>query len=98
MQCFFKAIIISFSYAKEKEMKITLYENNHCITPYKEKYFFLNMYFFLLYDFSFFFHLRSRSSLLLFNGVLFALKIPKALILLLIEYDVALWLENNESH
>lgn len=77
------------------QKKITLYENNRCITPYKEKYFFLNMYFFLLYDFSFFFHLTIRSSVLLFNGILFALKIPKALILLLIEYDVALSLENN---
>ena len=40
---------------------------------------------------------RCKRRFLLFNGVLFALKILKELILLCMDYDVALGLENVES-
>ena len=55
------------------------------------------MFFFLRKHFSFLFHFRGRRRLLLFNGVLFAQEIPKELILLCTDYDVALRLENVES-
>ena len=42
------------------------------------------------------FHFRGRKRLLLFND-LFAQEIPKDLILLCIDYDVAFRLENVES-
>ena len=43
------------------------------------------------------FHFRGRRLLFLFNGVLFPQKILKELILLCMDYDVALRLENVES-
>ena len=47
--------------------------------------------------FQFLFHFRGRRRLLLFNGVLFSQEISKELILLCMDYDVALRLENVES-
>ena len=44
-----------------------------------------------------FFHFRGGTRLFLFNGIVFAQEIPKKLILLCIDYDVALRLENFES-
>ena len=44
----------------------------------------------------FLFHFTGRRRLVLCNGVLFAQKIPKELILLCMDYDVALRLENVE--
>ena len=42
-------------------------------------------------------HFKGRRRLLLFNGVLFAQKILNKLILLCMDYDVALRLENVKS-
>ena len=47
--------------------------------------------------FQFLFHFRGQRRLLYFNGILFAKEISKELILLCIDYDVALTLENIES-
>ena len=44
-----------------------------------------------------FFHFRGGTRYFLFNGIVFAQEIPKKLILLCIDYDVALRLENFES-
>ena len=53
--------------------------------------------FFFTRIFQFLLHLRGRRRLLLFNGVLFVQEIPMELILLCMDYDVALRLENVES-
>ena len=47
--------------------------------------------------FQFLFHSTGRMRVLHFNGVLFTQEIPKELILLCMDYDVALRLENVES-
>ena len=79
-----------------------LHENNIYITPLN-----LNMYFSFYHNISVFIHFRGRRGLLLFNGILlffffslllvffflFAQEIPKELILLCMDYDVALKLK-----
>ena len=67
----------------EKEI-LTLYENNHFIVPYKK-------------NISVFISLQRSKESSFFNGALFAQNIPKELILLRIDYDVALRLENVDS-
>ena len=52
----------------------------------------------LTITFQFLFHFRGRRRLLLFIGALFAQEIPKELILVSMDYDVALRLENVESY
>ena len=47
--------------------------------------------------FQFLFHFRGWRHLFLFNGILFAPEIPKELILLCMDYDIALKLENVET-
>ena len=84
----------------EKNRILILYENNHCITPCKKNCFFLNMYiyiFFFYHNISVFISLTGRRRLLLFIGVLLAQEIPKELILLCMDYNVAFRLENIES-
>ena len=77
-------------------MALILYENNHYIAPFTKNCFFLNI-FLCTITFQFLFHFRGQRHLLLFNGILFAKEIPKELILLCMNYDVALRLENVES-
>ena len=72
------------------------YENNHYIAPYKIDCFFLNTCFSYYHNISVFIHVRGWRHLLLFNGVWFAQEIPKELILLCMDYDVALRLQNVE--
>ena len=68
------------------------------ITPYNKNRFFLNIYIFLsTIRFQFLFHFRGRIRLPFFNGILFGQEIPKELIRLCVDYDVALRLENVES-
>ena len=55
------------------------------------------IFFFLPITFQFLFHFRGGRRLLLFNGVLFAQEIPKEIILLCMDHDVALRLKNVES-
>ena len=52
----------------------------------------------LTITFQFLFHFRGRRRLLLFIGVLFAQEIPTELILVSMDYDVALRLENVENY
>ena len=73
------------------------YENNHFIPHLRKPAFFQTYVFPSTKTFQFLFHFRGRRRLLLFNGVLFAQEIPKELILLCTDYDVALRLENVES-
>ena len=47
--------------------------------------------------FQFLFHFRSRRRVLLCNDVVFSQEIPKELILLYMDYDIALRLKNVES-
>ena len=42
-------------------------------------------------------HFRGQGCVLLFNGILLAQQIPQKLILLRMDYDIALRLENIES-
>ena len=60
----------------------------------KKNSFLLNIYFLSTITCQLLFRFRGRSRLLPFNGVLFAQEIPKELILLCMDYDVALRLEN----
>ena len=69
-----------------------LYENNHYITRCKKNCFFLEIYF----SFNFF-HFRGQRCLVLFNSVLFTQEITKELILLYMDYEVALRLKNVET-
>ena len=52
----------------------------------------------LTITFQFLFHFRGRRRLLFFIGVLFAQEIPTELILVSMDYDVALSLENVENY
>ena len=54
----------------------------------------LNIYFLSTITCQFLFHFRGRRRLLPFNGAFFAQEVPKELILLCMDYDVALRLEN----
>ena len=79
-------------------MILILYENSHYITPYKKNCFFLNIYIFLFtITFQFLFHFRCWRRPPYFNDILFALEIPKDLILLCVDYDIVLRLENVEN-
>ena len=63
----------------------------------KTFFFFLTYIFLSTITFQSLFHFKGRRRLLLFNGVLFAQKILNKLILLCMDYDVALRLENVKS-
>ena len=90
-----KVIVNLSSYGKKRIL--ILYENSHYITPYKKNCFFLNIYFSFYHNISVLFHFRCRRCILLFNCVLFAQENLKELILLCMDYDVALRLKNIES-
>ena len=73
-------------------MKITI------TLPHMRKTAFFEIYIFAsTMTLQFLFDFRGQRCLLLFNGVLFALKIPTESILLCMVYHVALMLENVES-
>ena len=77
-----------------KKKILILDENNNYIILCKKTAFLSTI------TFQFLFHFRGGRRLPLFNGVFFAQEIPKELIPLSVDYDVALRLtcENNYSH
>ena len=82
-----------FSYRNRRIL--ILYENIHYIIPFEKNCFFLNIFLSAI-TFSFYFILQVEV-MFFFNGTLFAQEIPKQLIPLFMDYDVALRLENVES-
>ena len=58
----FKATVNLFSYGKKRSYLKRSYENNHYITPYKNNFFLLNMYFSFYHIISVFISLWSQPS------------------------------------